>query len=512
MYNNFEPGKRLLVEVDFYLKCSQKVQRNERFKMRSSKILISGQWLEAGDGAKCANRNPADLAQLNPAFPLATVEDANRAVAAARQAQAAWSTLPPPGRGEVLDKASQMIAARSEELAALITREEGKTLAESRAEVDRARDIFRYFAGEGWRNGGSVYPANMKGEMLYSKREPLGVVTIITPWNFPIAIPAWKIAPALIYGNTVIFKPAQAGSLIGLELAGILVEAGLPPGVLNCITGEGGKLSAALVENPSVNGISFTGSYTVGTHIYSQAIKNLTRVQVEMGGKNPLVVMDDADLKLAVDLVVRAGFGLTGQACTATSRVIVHQGIAKQFSLALQEAASLLKVGNGLESGTQMGPAVNQGQLDTDLEYIKIGQDEGAKLLVGGKNTQEGGYFIQPAVFDFVDISMRIAREEIFGPVISLIHAQDLEDAISKANAIAFGLSAGIVTRDLHNAFTFADQVEAGVVKINEATTGLALQVPFGGFKHSSANTFKEQGPAAIEFYTRTKTVYIGHG
>jgi acyl-CoA reductase-like NAD-dependent aldehyde dehydrogenase len=480
--------------------------------MKSSKILIAGKWVEASDSAKCKNINPANFDELNAAFPLATVEDASRAVEAAKQAQETWSELPPPSRGKILDKASHLIDARSEELAMLITREEGKTLSESRAEVDRAGDIFRYFAGEGWRNGGSVYPANIKGEMIYSKREPLGVVTIITPWNFPIAIPAWKIAPALIYGNTVVFKPAKYGSLVGLALAETLVEAGLPPGVLNCVTGEGGKLSSALVENPSVNGISFTGSYSVGTQIYNRAIKNLTRVQLEMGGKNPLVIMDDADLKLAVDLVVRGGFGLTGQACTATSRVIVHQGIVKQFSQALQEAADSLKVGNGLESGIQMGPAVNQEQLNTDLEYIKIGQDEGAKLLVGGKRTQEGGYFIQPTVFDSVDISMRIAREEIFGPVISMIHATDLEDAIAKANAITFGLSAGIVTRDLHNAFKFANQVEAGVVKINEATTGLALQAPFGGFKHSSANTFKEQGSTAIEFYTRTKTVYFGHG
>lgn len=475
-------------------------------------MLIDGKWVAASDGAMCTNKNPANLNEQNAPFPLATVEDADRAVAAARQALGAWAKLPPPGRGEILDKASRLIEARSEELATLITKEEGKTLAESRAEVIRARDIFRYFAGEGWRNGGSVYPANMKDEMLYSRREPLGIITIITPWNFPIAIAAWKIAPALIYGNTVVFKPAKYGSLVGLALAEALFDAGIPGGVLNCITGEGGKISGALVENPSVNGISFTGSYQVGTQIYSRAIKNLTRVQLEMGGKNPLVIMDDADLNLAVELVVRSGFGLTGQACTAASRVIVHEGIAKQFSGALQDAARSLRVGNGLESGTQMGPAVNQDQLDTDLEYIQIGQDEGAKLLVGGNKAQGGGYFIQPTVFDGVEVPMRIAQEEIFGPVISMIHAKDLEDAISKANAISFGLSAGIVTRNLHNAFTFADQIEAGVVKVNEATTGLALQVPFGGFKHSSANTFKEQGPSAIEFYTRTKTVYLGHG
>ena len=480
--------------------------------MKPSKLLIDGEWVEASDGATCSNRNPASLGELNAAFPLATFEDAQRAVEAARQAQAGWAEVPAPGRGVILDKASSLMAARSEELAELITREEGKTLSEARGEVQRASDIFRYFAGEGWRNGGSVYPASMKGEMLYSRREPLGVVTILTPWNFPIAIPAWKIAPALVYGNSVVFKPARYGSLVGLALAGILDEAGLPAGVLNCITGDGGRLSAALVETPSVNGVSFTGSYPVGTQIYSRAIKNLTRVQLEMGGKNPLVVMEDADLELAVDLVMRGGFGLTGQACTATSRVIVQQGIAEAFSQALQEAAGSLKIGNGLESGIRMGPAVTQEQLDTDLEYIRIGQEQGARLLLGGKKAQAGGYFLQPTIFDRVEPSMRIANEEIFGPVISLIQVKDLEEAIARANAIAFGLSAGIVTRNLQNAFTFANRVEAGVVKVNEATTGLALQVPFGGFKHSSANTFKEQGPAAIDFYTRTKTVYVGHG
>jgi len=478
----------------------------------NNKLLIGGQWLNAGDGALGQNNDPADIKKLNDPYPLATPEDAARAVAAAKQAQPAWSQTPPPARGAILDKASQLIDSRSEELAVLITCEEGKTLAESRAEVTRARDIFRFFAGEGWRNGGAVYPANLKDEMLFSRREPLGVITVITPWNFPIAIPAWKIAPALIYGNTVIFKPAKFGSLVGLALTRLLVDAGLPAGVLNCVTGEGGKISTALVGDPAVNGISFTGSYSVGTRIYAKAIPNLCRVQLEMGGKNPLVVLDDADLELAVDLAVRGGFGLTGQACTATSRVIVQDGIARKFSEALLTAAGALRVGSGLETGTQMGPAVSREQLDTDLEYIQVGQAEGAKLRVGGTLDKKGGYFIQPTVFDDVVPSMRIAQEEIFGPVISLIHVHDLDEAILSANAISFGLTAGIVTRSLHAAMTFAGRVEAGVVKVNEATTGLALQVPFGGFKNSSANTFKEQGSAAIEFYTRTKTVYLGYG
>jgi aldehyde dehydrogenase (NAD+) len=359
--------------------------------------------------------------------------------------------------------------------------------------------------------GGEVLPSNSAGELLYTRREPLGVVALITPWNFPIAIPAWKLAPALIYGNTVVFKPASLAPHSALVLAETLVEAGLPPGVLNFVTGSGRAVGDELVSSADVNGISFTGSYSVGVGIYAKAIKNLTRVQLEMGGKNPMVVLDDADINLAVKLAVAGGFGATGQACTATSRVIVEQGVADAFSAALTEAARALKVGDGLEAGVQMGPAVSADQLQTDLEYVGVGQQEGAKLLAGGTQAGDQGYFVKPTVFDFVEPKMRIAQEEIFGPVIGIIRARDFDHAVESANAIGYGLSAGIVTNDLQRAFQFANRIEAGVVKINEPTTGLALQAPFGGFKHSSANTFKEQGHAAIEFYTRIKTVYVGH-
>jgi aldehyde dehydrogenase (NAD+) len=338
------------------------------------------------------------------------------------------------------------------------------------------------------------------------------VISIITPWNFPIAIPAWKIAPALAYGNTVIFKPASYAPHIGLLLVEALLEAGVPGGVINFITGSGQVVGNEMVSHEDVAGISFTGSYVVGSEIYSRAIKNMTRVQLEMGGKNPLVVLNDAKLELAVSLAVKSGFGLTGQACTAASRVIVEEKIANEFVQALTEAARNLVVGNGLDTTTQMGPAVSKSQLETDLKYVKVGQDEGAKLLAGGGRMGNGGYFVQPTVFDEVEPKMRIAQEEIFGPVIGIIRARDLNDAVEKANGIGYGLSAGLVTNDLHKALVFADQVDAGVVKINEPTTGIALQAPFGGFKRSSANTFKEQGKAAVEFYTRTKTVYITHG
>lgn len=480
--------------------------------MKHAKLLINGQWLESSSAERYENRNPANLDEVVGSIARGTAEDARQAVNAARAALPGWANMPPPQRGAILDKASQILTSRLEETAETLTREEGKTLAEARGEVGRARDILRYFAGEGWRVGGEVYPNNTPGELLYSRREPLGVVAIITPWNFPIAIPAWKMSPALIYGNTVVFKPARHGELTALAFVQALVDAGLPAGVLNFITGPGAVIGDAITGNAAVRGISFTGSYYVGTGIYEKAIKNLTRVQLEMGGKNPMVVLNDADLGLAADLVARSAFALTGQACTATSRVIVEEGIADRFAQAISETARKWVVGDGLDAATQMGPAVSDDQLKTDLEYVQIGQSEGARLIAGGGPAGKGGFFLQPTVFDGVQSTMRIAQEEIFGPVISMIRVANLDEAIVQANNIGFGLSAGVVTNDMKKAFTFANAVEAGVVKINEPTTGLALQVPFGGFKHSSANTFKEQGPAAVEFYTRTKTIYVNHG
>jgi acyl-CoA reductase-like NAD-dependent aldehyde dehydrogenase len=479
--------------------------------MKTCKNLIDGQWVDASDGARFETRNPARPDEVLGTFPSATREDTRQAIAAAQRAAKGWSETSPPARGAILYRASELIDARLDGLAAILTREEGKTLAEAKGEVARARDILRYYGGEGWRIGGQVIPSCIQGELLYTRREPLGVVSIITPWNFPVAIPAWKIAPALIYGNAVVFKPASLAPQIGLTLAEILVEAGLPPGILNYVTGSGTVVGREMISNPQVKGISFTGSYKVGVSIYEQAVHNMTRVQLEMGGKNPMVVLNDADLELAVRLAMRGGFGVTGQACTATSRVIVEEGIADAFSRALADAAHTLRVGDGLDPESEMGPAVSSDQVENDLEYIRIGEREGAKLLAGGSVIDAMGFFVQPTVFDLVQPEMRIAQEEIFGPVIGIIRARDFDDALVKANAIGYGLTASIVTNDLQKAFAFANLADAGVVKVNEPTTGLALQAPFGGFKHSSANTFKEQGGAAIEFYTRTKTIYMGH-
>jgi aldehyde dehydrogenase (NAD+) len=480
--------------------------------MQQYQNLIGGEWVDATGGALFENNNPAHKDEVIGAFPSASKEDTRRAIEAANTAAKEWANMPPPARGVILDKASRIIESRADDFATALTREEGKTRAEAMIEVTRARDIFRYYAGEGWRMGGDVLPSNVSGELLYTRREALGVIALITPWNFPLAIPAWKMAPALAYGNTVVFKPASLAPHSALLLIEALVDAGIPKGVVNYITGSGRSVGDELVTSPNVQGISFTGSYSVGVGIYEKAIKNMTRVQLEMGGKNPMIVLDDANLDLAVRLAVTGGFGLTGQACTATSRVIVTEGIADEFARELTNAARNLKVGDGLEAGVQMGPAVSADQLQTDLEYIGVGKQEGARLLAGGDVANGNGHFVQPTVFDFVEPKMRIAQEEIFGPVIGILRASSFDDAIEKANAIGFGLSAGIVTNNLQKAFQFANRIDAGVVKVNEPTTGLALQAPFGGFKHSSANTFKEQGQAAIEFYTRTKTVYVGHG
>ena len=473
--------------------------------------LIGGNW-KAPNGSTLENHNPADYSEIVGLFPIASLEDTKNAIDAAHSALPAWSRTPAPTRGAILDKASQIITSRIDEIATALTREEGKTLAEAKGEVTRARDIFKYYAGEGWRYSGQVLPSSVNDELLYTRRESLGVVSIITPWNFPIAIPAWKIAPALIYGNTVVFKPAEDAPHTALLLVEALVEAGLPAGVINFLTGDGALIGTEMASNSNVNGISFTGSHSTGTKVYQNAIKNMARVQLEMGGKNGLVILKDANLDLAVKFAIAGGFGLSGQACTATSRVIVEEEIADAFVSALTIATKNLVVGNGLESGVQMGPLVNHDQLETSQSYMTLGQKEGAKLLIGGEVDGQKGYFAQATIFDHVEPTMRIAQEEIFGPVISVIRANGLNDAIEKANAISFGLSASVVTNNLQHAFAFANQVDAGVVKINEPTTGLALNAPFGGFKGSSANTFKEQGQAAMDFYTRTKTIYVNHG
>jgi len=472
--------------------------------------LINGEKLSGDEWIE--RRNPANTDEVIGLFPKGSAETACTALESASQALPKWASTPAPARGDVLYRASEIIHARLDELAELMTREEGKTIAESRGEVARSRDIFRYFAAEGRRMSGESLPADRTNSIIVTLREPIGVVSIITLWNFPLAIPSWKLAPALVSGCAVVFKPASLVPLCALRLVEILHEAGVPAGVLNFVIGSGKDVGDAMVRSTMVKAISFTGSYVVGSHIHRLAAESMSRTQLEMGGKNPLVVLDDADVKLAVNLAIAGGFGLTGQACTATSRVIVQRGILPEFTRLLVEKAQSLKVGDGL-NGAQMGPAVDEAQFNTDMEYIEIGHKEGARLIMGGDALilERPGYFVAPTIFRDVTPNMRIAQEEIFGPVISILAVDNLDQAIEYANNSEYGLSAGLVTTNLRSALYFSERIESGVVKINQTTGGVAVQVPFGGIKKSSSNTFREQGKTAIDFFTRTKSIYIDY-
>ncbi len=483
--------------------------------MRTYSNFIGGEFIAARSAKTYRNSNPADTREVVAEYPHSGREDAVDAIEAAKKSFPAWSATTPVARGRILSKTSQILESRKGELAELLTREEGKTLAESTGEVQRAIDIFRFFGGLSYILGGQTIPHELPGNLLYTRREPIGVVALITPWNFPVAIPAWKLAPALVSGNSVIIKPASQAPALTLELAKALAEAGLPKGVLNVVVGDGRAVGGELATNPGVTALSFTGSYSVGSQIYQQLAQRMARAQMEMGGKNPTIVLADADLDLAARLVATAGFGLTGQACTATSRVIIEKGVADTFTAKLIEKARTLVVGNGLKSGVTMGPAVSQQELDGNLNYIEIALKEGARLVWGGKRLSDGdlahGFFMEPAIISGVTPSMRIAREEVFGPVIAIIPVENFEEAIAVANGVDVGLSASIVTRDLKKAMQYTERIEAGVVKVNQISTGLALQAPFGGVKKSSTDSFKEQGAGAIEFYTKLKTVYLDY-
>lgn len=483
--------------------------------MQTYANFIGGDWIVSTAAARYQTRNPADTREVVAEYALATAAEARQALAAAQAAFPAWAEQTPVARGRVLSRASQILESRKVALAELLTREEGKTLAEATGEVQRAVDICRFFGGLSYTLGGQTLPHDLPGNLLLTRREPLGVVALITPWNFPIAIPAWKMAPALVAGNTVVIKPATPAPAMTLELARALAEAGLPAGVLNVIVGAGREVGHELATHPAVAALSFTGSHAVGQQIHELLARRMARSQMEMGGKNPTLVLADADLDLAVNLVSRAAFGLTGQACTATSRVIVERPVAAAFLEKLVARARAWKVGPGLAPGVEMGPAVNEAQLRTDLEYVAIAQDEGARLLCGGRRLTEGdlahGWFIEPTVFAGVTPAMRLAREEVFGPVLAVIEVGDFDEALAVANGVDVGLSASVVTRDFKKAMLAAERLEAGVVKINQLSTGLALQAPFGGVKKSSTDTFREQGAGAIEFYSRLKTVYLDY-
>ena len=478
--------------------------------------LIGGEWRDSCTGALFVDENPANTRECVAVFPQSSHEDAKAAIEAASEAQDKWESMTPPQRGKLLYKTAEILEQQKEELARTLTREEGKILPESRVEVGRAIDIFRYFAGEGHRLNGEVIPSEDPGMLLYTQKQPLGIVSIITPWNFPIAIPSWKLAPALICGNVVIFKPASLTPLIGFKIVEGLEKAGLPAGVVNFVTGPGSSVGMELIQNQAIDGISFTGSYDVGREIYrcGAEANTMPRLQLEMGGKNPLVVLSDAKLDVAVDITVKGAFGGTGQSCTATSRAIVESAVVDEYTRLLVEQVRRMKIGNGLDQTTEMGPVVSEAELKKDLDYVEIGRKEGAQLAYGGKQLKGAGYdsghFMEPTIFVNVKRDMRIAREEIFGPVLSIITANDFNDALQLANDAEYGLAASICTNSLERAHAFVQGVQAGVVKVNRPTTGIFVQAPFGGMKKSSSMTFKEQGKAAIDFYTFSKSVYMG--
>ncbi len=483
--------------------------------MRSYLNLIGGEWVSAADGRTFRTLNPADTRESVAEYARGGAAEARQAIEAAAAAFPAWAAQTPVARGRIISQASSLLAARKAELAELLTREEGKTLAEATGEVQRTVDILRFYGALSYTLGGQTLPHDLPGNLLFTRKDPLGVVALITPWNFPVAIPAWKTVPALICGNTVVLKPASAAPALACELAKVLVEAGLPKGVLNVLTGDGRAIGDEIARHPAVAAVSFTGSREVGSSLYGALAPRMVRAQMEMGGKNPTLVLADADLDLAVRLVAIAGFGLTGQACTATSRVIVERPVLEAFTAKLVAKARSLVVGNGLTPGVAMGPAVSEAQLRTNLDYVGIATGEGATLLCGGRRLTEDplahGWFMEPTVLGNVRHGSRISCEEVFGPVVGIVAVEDFDEAIAVANGVEFGLSASLVTRDFARALRYVDRIQAGVVKVNQISTGLALQAPFGGVKGSSTDSFREQGLAALDFYTRSRTVYLDY-
>ncbi|WP_354684557.1 aldehyde dehydrogenase family protein [Cupriavidus necator] len=473
---------------------------------------IDGEWTACQSGRTFDNVNPADTADIVGRFQASSAVDAQAAVAAAAAAFAGWKKTPVGKRAAILNRAADHLEANADSIAAELTREEGKALALARDEVLRSAQTLRFYAVEGQTFTGEVYPNDDPDQLVYSQREPLGVVTVIAPWNFPVSIPARKIAPALVTGNTVVFKPSSEAPLSGYRLAEALVKAGLPKGVLNFITGSAADIGAAITEAPAVRAISFTGSSRAGEQIH-RAVPLTTRTQMELGGKNPLIVMEDADLDRAVDLTIKGGFSLSGQACTGTSRVLVAESVKAAYTERLLAKVATLKVGSGMTAGMDLGPLASHKQLETVLRYIDIGQSE-ATLLCGGVRLAGGdfdkGYYVAPTVFTDVTQQMRIAREEIFGPVIAILGFTDYADAIAKANDTEYGLAAAIVTSNPRTIHHFATDIEAGTVKVNRTTTGNLVNAPFGGVKRSSTSTFRESGRTGLEFYTQVKTVYRG--
>ncbi|MBU8879897.1 aldehyde dehydrogenase family protein [Bacillus sp. FJAT-29790] len=481
-------------------------------KEKTFNNFINNEWVESESRETIKSISPANKAEVVGYVQNSTKEDLEKAVQAAHQAKKSWRKLGQAARGQLLYKVANIIEENLEDIAETMTREMGKTLPEAKGETARGVAILRYYAGEGMRKDGDVIPSSDKDALMFTKRAPLGVVGVITPWNFPVAIPIWKIAPALVYGNTVVLKPATEGAVTAAKVVSCFAKAGFPEGVLNFVTGSGSVIGQALIDHPLLNGITFTGSESVGEGVAKSAANRGIKFQLEMGGKNPVIVTKDADLDKAVEAVISGGFRSTGQKCTASSRVIVETEIYDAFKEKLIQETKKITVGDGLKEGIWMGPCASESQLNTVKKYIEIGKEEGASLIYGGEQLAgeefDKGFYVSPTIFEDVQPEMAIAQEEIFGPVIGLIKAENLDQAIEIANSTKYGLSASIFTSRIDSLLEFIDEMDAGLVRINAESAGVELQAPFGGMKASSTGA-REQGEAAKEFYTAIKTVFI---
>ncbi|NOZ57672.1 MAG: aldehyde dehydrogenase family protein [Calditrichaeota bacterium] len=476
--------------------------------------FINGQWVDARSGETFENRNPANWDEIVGIFPKSGKEDVDAAVAAARKAFDKWKAVPAPQRGEIMKRAGDLLVERKEEIARLMTREMGKILVETRGDVQEGIDTAYYAFGEGRRMFGRTVPSELPNKFNMTTRIPIGVAGIITPWNFPMAIPTWKIFPALTCGDTVVFKPASDTPATATVFVEILLEAGVMPEAINLVHGGGSTVGMAIVTHPDVNMISFTGSSAVGKVINAAAGKDLKRVSLELGGKNAQIVMDDANLELALEGVLWGAFGTTGQRCTATSRLILHEKVYDKFLDMLVERASKIKIGNGLDESVEMGPVINESQREIIHNYVKIGLEEGATLVLGGDVYEEGecakGWFYQPTIFVDVKPNMRIAQEEIFGPVLSVLKVSDLDEAIKVLNGTKYGLSSSIYTQDVNAAFKAMRDIEAGITYINGPTIGAECHMPFGGVKETG-NGHREGGWSAYDFFSEVKTIYVDY-
>ncbi len=476
--------------------------------------FINGQWVESRSGKTIERRNPANLDEVVAIVPLSTREEMRAAIAAAKTAFPMWRDTPAPVRGRILAKAAALMTEQKSEVARILTREEGKTYKESLVELQRAVDILEYMAGEGRRLAGQTLPSELPKTFAYTIKQPLGVVGAITPWNFPLAIPVWKAAPALVTGNTMVLKPAEITPLSAIKMMEIFAQAGLPAGVLNLVLGGGEEIGDEMVQHPDVRAISFTGSNEVGGLIYAGGAQKMKKCQCEMGGKNPIVVLADADLRLAVESAAAGAFGSSGQRCTATSRVVVEEEVADEFVSLLVARAREFRAGDGQQEGTAVGPVVDENQMESVLRYLEIGKKE-AKLLLGGSRLTGGaydrGFFVAPTVFDHVKWDSTIAQEEIFGPMLSVIRVPDFDEALRVANSVKYGLSSAVYTNDSAKMLAFIDRIETGLTHVNAPTVWSEAHMPFGGTKGTGVGE-REMGSVAIDFYTELKTVYIDYG